>query len=103
MKTPGEVERRLLSIVNGDRLRSVLKVMLTNACSLLWDSRVPALSGQSYMLHVNGKCHRVTMNRPSLHRAFRRNSKLARTDLVLPVNYLLLSRCRGSTTICAGL
>ena len=28
MRTPGEAQRRLLSIVNGDRLRQVLKVML---------------------------------------------------------------------------
>jgi len=68
MRTPGNAERRLLSIVSRDQLRSVLRFMLDEMSS----SRHTAFGAISrfhknnpYILQVNGTRTGLTMNRQS--------------------------------------
>jgi len=62
MRTPGSEERRLLSIVNLDRLRQVLKVMLDES-EFFSPFGIRALSRahreKPYMLEIGGQMHKV--------------------------------------------
>ena len=62
MRTPGNAERRLLSIVNGDQLRRVLRFMLDEN-EFLSPYGIRAVSryhkDNPYLLQVNGTQHRV--------------------------------------------
>jgi len=62
MRTPGKEERRLLSIVNQDRLRQVLKVMLDEN-EFFSPFGIRALSRahleKPYMLEIGGQVHKV--------------------------------------------
>ncbi|MCA1849849.1 MAG: glucosidase, partial [Acidobacteria bacterium] len=93
MRTPGRGERRLLSIVNQDRLRRVLSVMLDEE-EFLSPYGVRALSRfhreRPYTLAVNGTVHRVDYEpAESSTRLFGGNSNW-RGPVWFPVNYLII-------------
>ena len=88
MQTPGPAERRLLSIVDGDRLRRVLRVMLDER-EFLSPLRHPRRSRASTSdravraARSNGSDYRVGLRAGGVdHRAVRRQLELARADLV---------------------
>jgi hypothetical protein len=93
MRTPGNAERRLLSIVNGDQLRRVLRVMLDeneflSPHGIRAVSRVHKL--QPYVLQVNGTQHRVDYEpAESSNGLFGGNSNW-RGPIWFPLNYLLI-------------
>jgi hypothetical protein len=93
MKSPGMGERRLLSIVDGDKLRSVLRYMLDEN-EFLSPYGIRALSrvhrDQPYSLSVSGAEHRVDYEPgESLTGLFGGNSNW-RGPIWFPVNYLLI-------------
>ena len=93
MKTPGMRERRLLSIVDGDKLRHVLHYMLDES-EFLSSYGVRALSrfhyDNPYVLSVNGMEHRVDYQ-PAESRSglFGGNSNW-RGPIWFPMNFLLI-------------
>ena len=93
MRTPGNAERRLLSIVNQDQLRSVLRLMLDEN-EFLSQYGIRAISrfhkDQPYMLQVNGSRHRVDYEpAESSNGLFGGNSNW-RGPIWFPLNYLLV-------------
>ncbi len=93
MRTPGQGERRLLSMVNQDRLRSILKVMLDEQ-EFLSPYGIRSISRHHlkhpYKLAVNGDEHRVDYEpAESTTRLFGGNSNW-RGPIWFPVNYLLI-------------
>ncbi|HJU54438.1 MAG TPA: hypothetical protein VJ715_07705, partial [Pyrinomonadaceae bacterium] len=93
MRTPGSQERRLLSIVNQDRLRRVLSVMLDER-EFLSPYGVRALSRfhseRPYTLGVNGTVHRVDYEpAESLTGLFGGNSNW-RGPIWFPPNFLII-------------
>ena len=93
MRTPGSGERRLLSIVNGEKLRRVLRIMLDeneflSPCGIRSLSRFH--EGNPYVLRLNGMEHRVDYQ-PAESRSglFGGNSNW-RGPVWFPVNYLLI-------------
>jgi Glycosyl hydrolase family 63 C-terminal domain len=93
MRTPGMAERRLLSILTGDKLRRVLKFMLDEA-EFLSPYGIRALSrrheSEPYVLRVEGMEHRVDYQ-PAESRSglFGGNSNW-RGPIWFPVNFLLV-------------
>ena len=93
MRTPGMKERRLLSVVNRDQLRSVLRYMLDEN-EFLAPYGIRALSRyhekSPYVLGVNGTAHRVDYQ-PAESRSdlFGGNSNW-RGPIWFPVNFLLV-------------
>ena len=93
MRTPGDGERRLLSIVDQERLRRVLKVMLDDE-EFLSPHGVRAVSrrhrAEPYVLAAGGTTHRVDYEpAESSNGAFGGNSNW-RGPVWFPVNYLLV-------------
>ena len=93
MRTPGRGERRLLSMVNQDRLRSILKFMLDEQ-EFLSPYGIRSLSQHHlknpYKLGVNGNEHRVDYEpAESTIGLFGGNSNW-RGPIWFPVNYLLI-------------
>jgi hypothetical protein len=93
MRTPGDEERRLLSVVSRERLRRVLQVMLDEH-EFLSPYGVRALSRfhreNPYTLRVNGTVHRVDYEpAESSTELFGGNSNW-RGPIWFPVNYLLI-------------
>jgi Glycosyl hydrolase family 63 C-terminal domain len=93
MRTHGESERRLLSIVDRDRLTRVLKVMLDES-EFLSPYGIRALSRfhreHPYILHVDGTDHRVDYEpAESATGLFGGNSNW-RGPVWMPVNFLLV-------------
>jgi hypothetical protein len=93
MRTPGQGERRLMSMVNQDRLRSILKVMLDEQ-EFLSPYGIRSISRphlkHPYKLAVNGDEHRVDYEpAESTTGLFGGNSNW-RGPIWFPVNYLLI-------------
>ncbi len=93
MCTAGQSERRLLSIVNGEQLKRVLRFMLDEN-EFLSPYGIRALSrvhrDQPYRFHVNGSEHRVDYEpAESSNGLFGGNSNW-RGPIWFPVNYLLI-------------
>jgi hypothetical protein len=93
MRTPGDEERRLLSVVTAERLQSVLRYMLDEQ-EFLSPYGIRALSrhhkDQPYRLGVNGHEHRVDYEPgESTTGLFGGNSNW-RGPIWFPVNYLLI-------------
>jgi hypothetical protein len=93
MRTPGHGERRLLSIVDGDRLRRVLKLMLDEN-EFLSPYGIRALSrfhrDHPYILDANGHEYRVDYEpAESTTGLFGGNSNW-RGPIWFPVNYLII-------------
>lgn len=93
MRTPGNAERRLLSIVSRDQLRSVLRFMLDEN-EFLSPYGIRAISRfhrhNPYVLQVNGTQHRVDYEpAESSNGLFGGNSNW-RGPIWFPLNYLLI-------------
>ena len=93
MRTKGNAERRLLSIVNRDQLRRVLQLMLDEN-EFLSDYGLRAVSrfhlANPYILQVNGTQHRVDYEpAESTNNLFGGNSNW-RGPIWFPLNYLLI-------------
>ena len=93
MRTPGRGERRLMSMVNQDRLRSILKLMLDEQ-EFLSPYGIRSVSQHHlkhpYKLGVNGDEHRVDYEpAESTTGLFGGNSNW-RGPIWFPVNYLLI-------------
>ena len=93
MRTPGNAERRLLSIVSRDQLRRVLRFMLDEN-EFLSPYGIRAISrfhkDNPYMLQVNGTAHRVDYEpAESSNGLFGGNSNW-RGPIWFPLNYLLI-------------
>jgi hypothetical protein len=93
MRTPGHVERRLLAILDGERLRRVLKVMLDER-EFLSPYGIRAVSQihreQPYVLRVNGTEYRVDYEpSESTSDLFGGNSNW-RGPIWFPINFLLI-------------
>ncbi len=93
MKTTGDAERRLLSIVNRDQLRRVLRFMLDET-EFLSPFGIRAISRfhktNPYLLQVNGTQHRVDYEpAESSNGLFGGNSNW-RGPIWFPLNYLLI-------------
>jgi hypothetical protein len=93
MRTPGEGERRMLSIVDRDKLRRVLRVMLDES-EFLSDYGIRALSrvhlDKPYALNVNGAEHRVQYEPAESSTGLFGGNSNWRGPVWFPVNYLLI-------------
>jgi hypothetical protein len=93
MRTRGQAQRRLLSIVNGERLRSVLKLMLDER-EFLSPYGIRAVSRyhleNPYVLHVNGHVHRVDYEPAEASTGLFGGNSNWRGPIWFPVNYLLI-------------
>jgi hypothetical protein len=93
MRTPGEGERCLLSIVNADQLRQVLKIMLDEN-EFLSPYGIRALSrahcDQPYVLPVNGVEHKVHYEPAESSTGLFGGNSNWRGPIWFPVNYLLI-------------
>ncbi|HEY0377372.1 MAG TPA: hypothetical protein VGC87_10495, partial [Pyrinomonadaceae bacterium] len=93
MRTPGDDERRLLSVVTEDRLRRVLKVMLDEE-EFLSPYGVRALSRfhreHPYTLAVNGTTHRVDYEPAESSTGLFGGNSNWRGPVWFPVNYLII-------------
>ena len=93
MRTPGNAERRLLSIVNRDQLRRVLQVMLDES-EFLSPHGIRAISryhkDNPYVLHVNGTEHRVDYEPAESSTGLFGGNSNWRGPIWFPVNFLLV-------------
>ena len=93
MRTRGNGERRLLSIVDPDRLRRVLKVMLDEN-EFLSPYGIRALSRshlqKPYLLDVNGTQHRVDYEPAESSTGLFGGNSNWRGPIWFPVNYLII-------------
>ena len=93
MRTPGNGERRLLSIVNQDQLRSVLRFMLDEN-EFLSQYGIRAISrfhkDQPYTLQVNGTQHRVDYEPAESSTGLFGGNSNWRGPIWFPLNYLLV-------------
>jgi hypothetical protein len=93
MRTPGRGERRFLSIVDPERLRRVLKVMLDES-EFLSPYGIRALSGihrdHPYKLSVNGMEHRVDYEPAESSTGLFGGNSNWRGPIWFPVNFLLI-------------
>jgi len=93
MRTQGQAQRRLLSIVNGERLRQVLKVMLDER-EFLSPYGIRAVSRyhleNPYMLQVDGHVHRVDYEPAESSTSLFGGNSNWRGPIWFPVNYLLI-------------
>jgi len=93
MRTRGRAERRLLSIVNADQLRSVLRVMLDER-EFLSPYGIRALSrahkDQPYVLNVDGHEHRVDYEPAESSTGLFGGNSNWRGPIWFPVNYLII-------------
>ncbi len=93
MRTPGNAERRLLSIVNQEQLRRVLRVMLDEN-EFLSPYGIRAISrfhkDNPYMLQVNGTSHRVDYEPAESSTGLFGGNSNWRGPIWFPLNYLLI-------------
>ena len=93
MNEPGHGSRRLLSVVNGDQLRQVLRVMLDEK-EFLSPYGIRALSRvhleHPYVLQVGGAEHRVQYEPGESSTALFGGNSNWRGPIWFPVNYLLI-------------
>jgi hypothetical protein len=93
MKTPGEGERRLLSIVDSDQLRQILKVMLDER-EFLSPYGIRALSRihyqQPYILRAGGMEYRVDYEPGESSTGLFGGNSNWRGPIWFPVNFLLI-------------
>ncbi len=93
MRTPGEGERRMLSIVDRDQLRRVLKVMLDEA-EFLSPYGIRALSrhhqDHPYSLRVNGTEHTVKYEPAESSTGLFGGNSNWRGPIWFPVNFLII-------------
>jgi hypothetical protein len=93
MRTPGDKERRLLTVVPPDRLRRVLQVMLDED-EFLSPHGIRALSrhhlDHPYVLTVDGHDHRVMYEPAESSSALFGGNSNWRGPIWFPVNYLLI-------------
>jgi hypothetical protein len=93
MRTPGHGERRLLSIVDRDKLRRVLRVMLDEN-EFLSPYGIRALSRvhreRPYSLNVNGTQHRVDYEPAESSTGLFGGNSNWRGPIWFPVNYLII-------------
>jgi hypothetical protein len=93
MRTTGEADRRLLSVVTGDRLRRVLACMLDER-EFLSPYGIRALSrhhlDSPYVLPLNGHDHRVAYEPGESSSGLFGGNSNWRGPIWLPVNYLLI-------------
>jgi mannosylglycerate hydrolase MGH1-like protein/glycosyl hydrolase family 63 len=93
MRTPGSAERRLLSIVSKDQLRSVLRFMLDEN-EFLSQYGIRAISrfhkDHPYVLHVNGAEHRVDYEPAESSTGLFGGNSNWRGPIWFPLNYLLI-------------
>ena len=93
MRTRGEGERRMLSVVDREQLRRVLKVMLDEN-EFLSPYGIRALSrahkDQPYALEVNGNQHRVTYEPAESSTGLFGGNSNWRGPIWFPVNYLII-------------
>ena len=93
MRTPGNAERRLLSIVNRDQLRRVLRFMLDEN-EFLSPYGIRAVSryhkDNPYLLQVNGTQHRVDYEPAESSTGLFGGNSNWRGPIWFPVNYLLV-------------
>ena len=93
MKSRGDRDRRLLSVVSADRLRAVLRVMLDER-EFLSPFGIRALSKvhaeQPYVLNVNGNDHRVDYEPGESSTGLFGGNSNWRGPIWFPVNFLLV-------------
>ena len=93
MRTPGNEERRLLSIVSRDQLRSVLRFMLDEN-EFLSPYGIRAISrfhkDNPYLLQVNGTQHRVDYEPAESSTGLFGGNSNWRGPIWFPLNYLLI-------------
>jgi hypothetical protein len=93
MRSPGRGERRLLSVVNRDQLRSVLQFMLDEN-EFLSPHGIRAVSrhhqDNPYVLHVNGAEHRVDYEPAESSTGLFGGNSNWRGPIWFPVNFLLI-------------
>ncbi|HSE25663.1 MAG TPA: hypothetical protein VLB68_28620, partial [Pyrinomonadaceae bacterium] len=93
MRTPGHDERRLLSIVNRDQLRRVLRFMLDEN-EFLSPYGIRAISryhkDNPYVLHVNGTQHRVDYEPAESSTGLFGGNSNWRGPIWFPLNYLII-------------
>ncbi len=93
MRTPGNAERRLLSIVSRDQLRSVLRFMLDEN-EFLSPYGIRAISryhkNNPYVLQVNGTEHRVDYEPAESSTGLFGGNSNWRGPIWFPLNYLLI-------------
>jgi hypothetical protein len=93
MRTEGDAERRLLSVVDGERLRRVLAYMLDEE-EFLSPYGIRALSrvhrDRPYVLPVNGHDHRVDYEPGESSSGLFGGNSNWRGPIWLPVNYLIV-------------
>ncbi len=93
MKTPGQSERRLLSIVDADKLRQSLRYMLDES-EFLSPYGIRALSrfhrDNPYILHVNGTEHRVDYQPAESSTSLFGGNSNWRGPIWFPLNFLLV-------------
>ncbi len=93
MRTPGNAERRLLSIVSRDQLRSVLRFMLDEN-EFFSPYGIRAISrfhkDNPYVLQVNGTQHRVDYEPAESSTGLFGGNSNWRGPIWFPVNYLLV-------------
>ena len=93
MRTPGLDERRLLSIVSPDRLRTILETML-DTDEFLGDHGVRAISRyhleHPYILNVEGNDHRVDYEPAESSSGLFGGNSNWRGPVWFPINYLLI-------------
>ncbi len=93
MRTPGRGERRLLSIVDGERLRRILSVMLDER-EFLSPYGIRAISrihrDQPYVLGVNGNEYRVDYEPAESSTGLFGGNSNWRGPIWFPINFLLM-------------
>ncbi|MGH9556186.1 MAG: MGH1-like glycoside hydrolase domain-containing protein, partial [Terriglobales bacterium] len=93
MRTPGDEERRLLSIVDRDKLRRILRVMLDEN-EFLSPYGIRALSrfhkDNPYVIQVNGSEHRVDYEPAESSTGLFGGNSNWRGPIWFPVNFLLI-------------
>jgi hypothetical protein len=93
MRSPGEGERRLLSIVGGEQLRSILKVMLDER-EFLSPYGIRAISRNHhenpYVFHANGSEYRVDYEPGESSTGLFGGNSNWRGPIWFPVNFLLI-------------
>ena len=93
MRTPGHDERRLLSIVSRDQLRSVLRFMLDES-EFLSPYGIRAISryhrDNPYVLQVNGTQHRVDYEPAESSTGLFGGNSNWRGPIWFPLNYLII-------------